>query len=253
MSYFDKFDNFLEPKVNQYGSHVVMTDVSKEIKKKYINIDSRFKNEYDYNNSTSNYNINLNSAPYNSLSDYNINVANYNITLPEKITNVRSMKVLSAEIPTSYFNISANIGNNVFNLVDNSHNLTHTITIPDNQYTANTLTSAMNSALNPYNITYDMSNNISHFVDASSSSYTFIFDVGTIGNIDKYNFKSKLGWLLGFRNISYTFRTGSPLYSESFVDLNGLRYVYICVDEFSKGNQYSFVSCLLYTSPSPRD
>ena len=36
--YFDKSDLFLDPKVKQYGSHMVMSNVHKPTKTKYVNI-----------------------------------------------------------------------------------------------------------------------------------------------------------------------------------------------------------------------
>ena len=66
-SYFDQKELFLGPQVNQYGSHMIMTDVKKEKKTKYVNLDTRFRDEYNEN--------------------FNIN---YNITLDEKIQDVES-------------------------------------------------------------------------------------------------------------------------------------------------------------------
>ena len=45
-NYFDNKDLFVGPKTNQYGGHMVMTNVVKERKKKYINVDTRFRDEY---------------------------------------------------------------------------------------------------------------------------------------------------------------------------------------------------------------
>ena len=48
---------------------------------------------------------------------------------------------------------------------------------------------------------------------------------------------------MGFRNIIYTV-IATHTVSESFVDLNGSRYLYLAIDEFNKGNQNSFISPL---------
>ena len=40
--YFDKNNLFLEPKVKQYGSHMVMSNVNKPTKTKYVNVDTKF-------------------------------------------------------------------------------------------------------------------------------------------------------------------------------------------------------------------
>ena len=58
MSNFNKNQLFMEPKTKQYGSHMVMTNVQKNSKTKYINIDTQFRDEYNYMK-TSNYNITL--------------------------------------------------------------------------------------------------------------------------------------------------------------------------------------------------
>ena len=57
-SYFDNKELFTGPKTNQYGSHMVMTNVAKELKVKHINIDTKFRDEYN-SNTTTNYNITL--------------------------------------------------------------------------------------------------------------------------------------------------------------------------------------------------
>jgi hypothetical protein len=53
-----------------------------------------------------------------------------------------------------------------------------------------------------------------------------------------------LGWILGFRNISYTVSAGSTLFSESIIDLTGPRYLYLILDEFTNSNTQSFISPL---------
>ena len=62
----------------------------------------------------------------------------------------------------------------------------------------------------------------------------------------KYNFKSRLGWLMGFRNQIYTGITSSTkITSECMYSLTGPRYLYLVVDEFtSNGNQKSFIAPL---------
>jgi hypothetical protein len=219
--YFDNKELFVGPKTTQYGSHMVMTNVMKESKVKYINIDTRFRDEYNY-----------------------LSVSNYNITLPERFNEVHNISVTNAEIPMTFYNISANFGNNVMKITNGSD--VNVITIPDGQYSQSTLKSAMNAELtalgSPFtNVTFDISNNFSSF-DPSSGTFIIDFAVDSTGGFSKYDIKSKLGWLLGFRNISYTF--SSKKISEAIVDLNGPRYLYLVIDEFTKGNQNSFVSPL---------
>ena len=210
-------DLFLEPKTTQYGSHMVMTNVTKQSKTKYINIDTRFRDEYNY-----------------------LSTANYNVTLPERITDVSTLTLTSIEIPMSFYNISASLGNNCFTITYSG--TTSIITLPNGYYTSSTLKSALNTALTGLNLIYNTSGSFSTFV-SGTGTVTVNFSVGSTGGSDKYNIKSKLGWILGFRNPTYTVKTTTTT-SEAFIDLNGPRYLYLAIDEFNKGNQHSFVSPL---------
>jgi hypothetical protein len=218
---------FLQPKVEQYGSHMVMTNVHKEKKIKYVNIDTRFREDYDeYSKTTQTY---------------------FNILLPDKITNVKNISVVSIEIPIFYDNISASLENNIFNV---SNGTTHKILIPDENYeNSQSLVNAINSKLSSESLSTDICYNIieNHSVienKSNTNTYTIDFAVDKNGSFDKYNVKAKLGWLLGYRLPSYSISPLTNITSESIVDLNGPRYLYLIVDEFSKGNQSSFISPL---------
>lgn len=232
---------FFEAKTAQYGSHMVMSNVNKISKKKFINIDTKFRDEYNYSQ-----------------------LANYNITLPERINDVKEMKIVCAEIPITFYNISAALGNNSFNISD-STGFKATISIPDGNYSATELLTAVNNALiisiNNFNnnvfgviATYSCNingnNSIFSFENSNNTVLTINFAVDSNGNTDKFNFKSKLGWILGFRNPTYSINISASsssvtLTSEAFVDISGPRYLYLAIDEFnSKGNQSSFVSPL---------
>ena len=232
--YFDNKDMFLEPKVTQYGNHMIMTNVVKPVKHKYYNIDTRFRDDYD---------------EYSTISP-----SFYTITLPQRINDVKSIMACNTEIPLSYYNISKSLGNNSLQIIRKNDNLSKTIVVPDGNYDASGLIQKMNTELDNVGFT-DISFNINnHSSFITTNIYTFHFTIkttmtssGTSQNtdFDKFNFKSKLGWLLGFRNITYI--DNRSLISESFIDLNGPRYIYLVVDEFNSGNENSFISPL-YTS-----
>jgi hypothetical protein len=67
---------------------------------------------------------------------------------------------------------------------------------------------------------------------------------------EQENITSKLGWTLGFRQPSYTFTVTSnslpySLVSESIVDINGPRYLFLAIDEFNNSAPQSrFISML---------
>ena len=66
--YFDNKETFLVATTTQYGNHIVMTNVMKPGKTKYINIDTRFKDNYE--------------------TDV---LSKQTITLPERYTEVRNI------------------------------------------------------------------------------------------------------------------------------------------------------------------
>jgi len=225
--YFDNKDSFLEPRVNQYNSHMVMTNVSQPTRKKYINIDSR------------NLDVSGNS------------IANYTITLPERINNVKSIMVCNAEVPISYYNVSSNLGNNSFGVYDVNYGYSGSVVVSNGNYTSSTLVTEINSKLTALGNNFDdLSFNVyNNFVISSVKSTSSVatsginvnFAVNSSNEFDKYNFKAKLGWLLGFRDTSYNI-TSTTKTAEALPDLNGPRYLYLVVDEFTKGNQSSFLA-----------
>lgn len=223
--YFDKNDLFLEPKTTQYGSHMVMSNVHKPTKRKYINIDTRFSDEYNY-----------------------LSVANCNVTLPERINDVKSISIASIELPMSFYNISSSLGNNSFQMTSDTG--TYTIVVPDGEYISTNLKSTLNALVNDKTsaTSSDLSFNIvssptgGELISVSSSiNCSLNFAVNDKGVTDKYNVKSKLGWMLGFHQVEYDI-TNSTTTAEFKIDLNGPRYLYLALEEFHNGNKNSFIS-----------
>ena len=236
--YFDNRDAFLQPQVTQHGSHMVMTNVHKDKKVMHWNIDTRFRDDYDNYSQTTTGGF----------------IQNYTFTLPQPINDVRSLTVNNAEIPISFYNISAAMGNNVMKVGSTL------VSVPDGFYTPDTLRTALNKVLS--GLTFDISSNLNpytSFKNTTGSPIIISFAVkssntclsvtkagaGTpSADFDKYNVKSKLGWLLGFRSLNYTIASGATLLSEGLLDLTMPRYLYLVVDEFTNSNTNSFMSPL---------
>jgi hypothetical protein len=221
--YPDNNELFLEAKTTQYGPHMVMTNVMKPMKKKYINIDTRFRDEYNPGS-----------------------LVNYNITLPERITEVKSIHITNIEIPNSIYNISASIGNNAFKVTKENTNVNKLVVLPDGHYATAELLTIINQELASVfstDISGSILNNKFKFT-ANTYNYDVDFTIDETGNFNKYSPRSKLGWTLGFHCMNYTIQHGTSMSSESFIDLNGPRYLYLAIDEFTKGNQHSFISPL---------
>ena len=233
--FFDDKDNFLHPKVTQHNNHMVMTNVHKETRTKFWNIDTRFRDDYD------NYNLTTTGCvmPW------------YTFTLPQPINDVKSISVHNVELPISFFNVSAALGNNVMKVGSSL------IVVPDGFYNSTTLKSAINTLLSGLSLSLDISaNGNSSFRNTSGSAIAIEFAIqpsktcasvtngSATPDFDKYNIKLKLGWLLGFRNISYSILGGATLFSQGLVDLSSPRYLYLVIDEFTSSNSNSFISPL---------
>lgn len=224
-NYDDGKMNFLSPKVTQYDGHMVMTNVTKPTKRKFINIDTRYRDDY--------------SSP-----------TNFDFTLPDRITDVKAMVVRSIEIPMTAYNFSIDLGNTFFQIADLNGIDNTMVVIPDGYYTPNILAEVINTAIqstigNFKNLRYytDTTTDSTSVFDCSSGSLLINFAVDINGDLDIYNIKSKLGWFLGFRNQAYII-TNAQTESETFVDYFGLRYFYLIVDEYTRGTQNSFIASL---------
>jgi hypothetical protein len=204
---------------------MVMTNVHKETKRKYVNIDTRFRDDYS-----------------------DSQLANYTITLPERITDAKSIYITNVEIPNVLYNVSTVQKNSSLVVTNNGNGNKYTVTVPDGRYeTITELHSTLNAKIvsirdiSDITISLDSSNK-SKF-KSTTNTYAINFAVDVSGNFDKSLLKSKLGWMLGFRKINYTFNT-SEIIAEALPDVFGTKYLYLAIDEFSNGNQRSFISPL---------
>ena len=75
------------------------------------------------------------------------------IVIPED--SVCEMSVVSAEIPLSFYNISSDLINNVFSYYVSGNPTLQNITIPDGNYTVDTLMSEINFQQADFTLTYD--------------------------------------------------------------------------------------------------
>lgn len=243
--YLDSKSLFQQPRVDQYGSHMVMTNVVKPSRYIYLNVDTTFCDEYSNNYSTT---------------GCAAQAAQYTLTLPERINAVKSISIINAEIPMSFYNVSNALGNNAFQysaLVGGTTTYTNTVVVPNGNYTSSELVTQINTILSAqnlggYKLVCDLSLNRCRFSISSYSgggsaptiSVTVDFTIDDTGSINNYLVKEKLGWTLGFHNISYTVSTGSGTLSEGIVFVKKPKYAYIAVDEFSKNSATSFHTAL---------
>jgi len=234
---FDHNRLFNEPTMEQHGSHMIIKNVQKPEKTKYITIDTRFRDQYD-----------------RSL------LANYNLTLPERVNSVKSMKVVSLEMPLTYHNVSTSLGNNSFKLINDSTSESKVIVLGNDFYPTSTIATPITNQLTPgSNPGWIKGSNITVLFDSTTGKITFTnanavaidieFDLiecsggtGPTGGLSqRESLMSKLGWLLGFRLPSYTIPASGSITSEAIADFSGLPYFYLVLDEFKTSNPHSFL------------
>jgi hypothetical protein len=198
--------------------------------KQNLNIDSRFRENY-----------------YNSAS------SNFNITLPMIINNIYTMQLSSIELPSTFYVVSKQYGNNFFSVTING--TTDVVNVPEGNYDTNGIVAAINNQLkllggNFANIEFviDLTNNSGSartLVGLATGSTEMIFELNfqadRFGNDDKSTpLPLKFGWLLGFRNGIYA--DNENYVSESVVNLNGPNYLYLVVDDFNNNVNKGFYS-----------
>ncbi|NDA89786.1 MAG: hypothetical protein EBY20_02600 [Alphaproteobacteria bacterium] len=211
----------------------VINPLKKRTTKQNLNIDTRFRENY-----------------------YTSSSSNFHFDLPIKFSSVMQMQLAAFEMPFSYFNISKQRGNNFFSIKRESTGVNYVITIPDGNYTPESLVAYLNNyctvtvtALNfvqfIYNIDGTGSGSGQLIVGVTTGNegayFTLNFQNDINGNPDTTNpLPLKLGWMLGFRNGIYS---GNINYiSEGLVDLTGSKYLYLVVDDYNNNVNNGFYS-----------
>jgi hypothetical protein len=212
----------------------VFNPLKKKVLKKNLNIDTRFRNNYYSSSST-----------------------NFNVTLPLLINNVLSMQLSAIEMPTSYYNISKQFGNNFFSVVING--VSQVVSVSDGNYNKEGIVSAINNALTnlggDFQYVYFFINiNTTENTNGSGqmmvglknnvpSSFNFElnFQANRFGADDRNTpLPLKFGWMLGFRNGVYV--NNQNYVSEGVVDLSGPKYLFLVVDDFNNNTNNGYYS-----------
>ena len=194
--------------------------------------------------------INIDSACRPNL---NTPVDNFSFDLTETIHNVISISMYSVEIPQSWYTFAKNKGTSSFILyitVDGEiTSIRHLITIPDGNYTIDTLIIATQKALEefiPNTITLDLATNriTITFTDGELDTiYHLIWfssDYSEEGLEGISAINSNFGWILGFRTMQSIVLTGS-IEADSPIDPSGTKYIMMDLDDFHTSHINSHV------------
>jgi hypothetical protein len=208
----------------------VINPLKRRVIRKSLNIDTRFRENYFASPST-----------------------NFNITLPTNFNNVLQMQLATIELPTTYYNVSKQYGNNFFTITVNTS--TSVVNIPDGNYTNDGIVNIINTELSllgaPFNtVTFllNINNNsgsgqmmVGPSVGSTITSLSLNFQADRFGVDDRNTpLPLKFGWIMGFRNGIYT--NNLNYVSEGIVDITGPKYVYLVVDDHHNNVNNGFYS-----------
>jgi hypothetical protein len=127
------------------------------------------------------------------------------IVIPED--SICEMSVVSAEIPLSFYNISTDLINNVFSYYISGNPTLQNITIPDGNYTVDTLMLEINDSQGYFSLTYDETFN-KFFVTLTPPAYDLIllYDVNNFNNqlfgISQNQLIIAVGYMSGVVNLA---------------------------------------------------
>ena len=226
-----------KPYLSSYPSEFfpgVINPLKKRTIKKNLNIDTRFRENYFSSPST-----------------------NFNFALPIDFDNVLQMQLTSLELPTTYYNVSKQYGNNFFSITVTTALGTSTtvVTIPDGNYTYDGIVNIIYTQLTnlgaPFNevvFLLNINNNSGSgqmmvgLIPASTiTSLSLNFQADRFGIDDRSTpLPLKFGWMLGFRNGIY--ENNLNYVSEGIVDVTGPRYIYLVVDDHNNNVNNGFYS-----------
>jgi hypothetical protein len=170
------------------------------------------------------------------------------------------MQLSAIELPTTYYVISKQYGNNFFKLTVTTSTTISSIVIQisDGNYDQNTILYEINNKLALAGAPYD---NISFALNLTNgntgsgqvlvglvptptetiTAFELNFQADIYGNPDQSTpLPLKFGWLLGFRNGIYV--NNLNYVSESVVDITGPRYFFLVVDDYNNSVNNGFYS-----------
>ena len=199
-------------------------------------------------------NVNINScfrANY-----YQSNPCDFLYIIPSEITKVTSMRLVSIEIPNSWYLFSTDKKNNWFEIVidiKDDKTYCYEITVPEGNYDCDSLQEYLNrtyfyeSGIDNY-LKY-----IKFFIDPHNLKSRFeiieidmevnpqmTFSLKFSQNINQ-NIMNTFGWVIGFRLGNYL--QMRKVISEGLFDAGGDRYIYIAINDFQYNNNTSNIVC----------
>ena len=238
--------NRLNPSLNnKNNTNIVLNTAINEVSPGHLNSVKRI---------TQLLNLNLNSCFRNNY--YQSNPCDFQYIIPSEIKNVLSMRLVSIEIPNSWYLFSSIKKNNSFIIEFNldGEKTNYDIIIPDGNYDSDTLQHYLNATYfcesgleTPlknirFNINnYNLKTSFEIVENEETETDNFNFSLKFIQNINQ-NAMNTLGWTLGFRLGSYL-NIHEKICSEGLFDAGGDRYIYLCINDYQYNSNTSNTVC----------
>jgi len=175
--------------------------------------------------------------------------------IPSEIKNVVAMRLVSIEIPNSWYLFSKLKKNNFFEIIleVNKEKFGCKIEVPDGNYNSETLEDYLNSnffynsgmenylkyikfSINPYNL----KSKFEVLDSADLENLNISFSLKFVEN-NGQNIMNTFGWITGFRMANYVKLV--DIESEGLFDAGGDRYIYLCINDFQYNNNPSNMVC----------
>lgn len=210
-----------------------LNPLNNRIIEKCLNIDTKFRDNYDKTQSS-----------------------DFSIQLPSKINKVVSMELSSIELPNCFYNISSYNGNNYLYIFMNigEEKKEKILFLDDGTYNACMLIEKINKLL--LNC-HDEFQYLEFSIDVNDeglgtgktiirsnndniSCFGMDFELGSNGQRDLVNYKTKIGYVLGFTQLQY--KSTNMIVSNSIINVKPFRTIYLVVEDYQKSVNNLYLS-----------
>ena len=177
--------------------------------------------------------IYINSLLRKNITQGAFDSTNFTFNLDQTLKNVTNLKLNSAIIPFTWYNIESNINNNYFFVIDvNNPTNKKVITIQDGRYNKSNLLEKINNEI--FNNSIDLSFNLDSISNkiridnkSSNTSYNILFH-------DENNLIDRnLGTILGFIDTSYNVINDTSIVAENILNLNIHEYFFVILEDYT--------------------
>ena len=161
---------------------------------------------------------------------------NSEFKLPFILKNVISLNLVSVEFPCGFYVLSDAAKNNKFYIKEMYTGLEGIITIPEGNYTSDTLISTMQTQINNtlgtlarFVVTFD---SITGKLTITNTTYDFILNFLYLDTTSKVY--HKFGWIIGYRKSLY--KSSMSYTTESILNTSSSEYFYFYINDYNISN-----------------